>query len=244
VQLFAEYLEGNADSAALNGIDLRKFIGVTGLYAPQFSTVGGLRTLLNLINANPDSEAQVTLTVHAANGQVLGNPVTLTLPRNGQLKSDLEAIFQTETAVRNATGWIEVQSSVDRVVGTVTFTSADGVLLSTFELSGVPLGHFVLPLVAEDGTYQTQISLLNANSPQVEATLELWTGAGTLDRTAVVRLAPGTTVISSLSEYFPNLGPRLSGYVRIRSTQPIHAFSQVSDRALHFLAAVPPISFP
>ena len=56
--LFTEYYSSTRDNAALNGIDVYKYAGVTRLYSPQFANIGSFKTYLSLINANPDQDAR------------------------------------------------------------------------------------------------------------------------------------------------------------------------------------------
>jgi hypothetical protein len=242
--LFTEFFGRGKDAGALNGIDVEKYSGVTRLYAPQFAITSGFNSLLNLINANQNNDAQLTLVLHAPDGRVLGKPQALTLPKGAQIKDDLNNIFQQDPAVQNTTGWVEIQSSVDRVVGAISFTNSDGTFLTSFELSGTPLTHFVFPMSAEDSTYQTGIAILNSNDQPAAVTMELWQPEGRLERSAILELSPGTRTALYLSDYFPGLTPHLVGNIRIHSDQPLHSFSLINDRSFHFLSAVPAIPFP
>jgi hypothetical protein len=242
--LFTEFFGRGNDAGALNGIDVEKYSAVTKVYAPQFAITSGFNTLLNLINANPDDDAQVNLVLHAPDGRVIGTPRALALPKGAQLKDDLKNIFQQDPSVQNTTGWLEILSSVDRVVGAISFTDSDGTFLTSFELSGTPLTHFVFPMAAEDSTYQTGIAILNSNDQSATVTMELWKPEGVLERSATLKLSPGTRTALYLSDYFPGLTPRLVGNIRIRSDQPVHSFSLMNDRSFHFLSAVPAIPFP
>ena len=242
--MFTEVFAATRDGGTLNGVEVGKFAGVTTVYAPFFSTAGGSKTFLNLINANPFYDAQITLTLHGADGQILTAPVTQMLDLNSQLKDDIENIFLHDPAILNKTGWLEIAASVDKVLGTISYSDVNSVTFTSLELSGAPLTHFFFPIIAEDSTYQTRISLLNAGSKTATAIVELWGPGGTLDRTTTVTLAPGSLTTQFLSGYFPNLDPRLIGNVRVRSDQPIHGSATLSDRSNNFITAVPAMVFP
>jgi len=242
--LFTEYYSSTRDNAAMNGIDVNKYAGVTRLYAPQFANLGSFRTYLNLINANPDQDAQVTIKLHAPDGHVLGDSLFFTIPRNAKLRGDLNDLFARNPAARNAQGWLEVLSSADRLVGTITYNNSADTYLTSFELSGTPLTRFVFPLTTEDTEYQTAIAILNANDVTATVTAELWNPNGSIDRTAVLTLLPHTRTAQYLSDLFPGMQPRLSGNIRVRSDQPVHAIGLINDRDLNFIAAVPAIPYP
>ncbi len=241
---FTEIFNMGKTGAALNGINAEKYAGVTKLYSAQFAITPSFQTSLNLINANADNDATVTITLHGPDGAVLSTPVTRQLARNAQFKDDLWTIFKNDPSLENTTGWIEITSSVDRLVGTITFTDPDGLFTAAFEFSGVPSDHFLFPMAAEDAIYQTAIALLNSGNEQANVQLELWGEDGTLDRSSSITLAPGSRTALYLADYFPGLEPRLVGNIRIRSDRPLHGFSILNDRDLNFLCAIPPIPFP
>ncbi len=242
--LNTEYFGTGTGSGMMNGIDVSKFIGVKSLYAPQFANTPGFKSYLNLINANTDADATVTIILHDPNGRILGTPLTAVIPTNGQIRYDINILFDFDPAIQNATGWVEIQSNVDRVVGTISFTNDNNDFLTTFALSGTPLSHFVFPMAAEDSTYETGIALLNTNDQAANVTLELWGPLGHLDRTSNITIAPHAHTALYLAGYFPNLIPRLVGNIRVRSDKPLHSLGLVNDRDYHFIAAVPPIPFP
>jgi hypothetical protein len=231
-------------AASLNGIDVNKYAGITTIYSPQFVTLPGYRTVLNLINANTESSAVVTITLHAPDGKILGTPVKGLLPIGAQVKDDIMSIFGYDPAVGNQTGWVEVTSSVDKIVGSISFMDPSLSFLATTELSGTGSRRILFPMAANNSQYQTSITLLNAGSKTANVQLELWGAGGTLDRAAMVTLLPGSRVARYLSEYFPGMFDRMVGNVRIRSDQPLHSFSLINDPNLNFLCAVPPVFLP
>ena len=242
---FSETYGGTGDIGMINGIEVSKYAGITKLYSPQFANTPAFSTRLNLINANTNNkDAQVTITLHGPDGKVLGTPLDLTIPRNGQLEDNIDNIFANDPAIKNATGWLEVDSSIDQVVGTVTFTDADSVILTSLELSGNPRTNLVFPIVAEDATYETGVALLNTNSSAANVTVELWGPNGTINRSTTISVAPGTRTAEFLSDFFPGLSALLVGNIRVHSDQPIHSFGLMMDRDLNFVLAIPAVPFP
>jgi hypothetical protein len=241
--MFSEFY-GNASSlAALNGIDMSKYSGITSLYSPQFAMVFGFTTILNVINGNT-SAAGITITLHDPTGNAIGKPASLTLLPGAQLKGDLATIFQHDPAIQNVTGWLEVDSTVDLVVGTISFTNASETFLSSFELQGTPLADFILPLAAIDSTYHTAMALLNTGGGTASVDVELWAQDGTMTRAATLNLAPGSRTSLYLDQVLPNLGSVLVSNIRIHSTLPLFAFSLIHDSGLNFIVSMPPIAFP
>jgi len=235
--------DGGKDTS-VNAIDVDDFSGITRIYSPLFVFSPPYMTLVNVINANGDSGAIVTLTLHAANGATLGSPKTTILRPNAQLKGNLWQIFGYDPVLQNQSGWLEVSSSVDRVVGTLSLTDSENDFLVTFQLSGIPLQRFVYPLVSEDSTFGTGIALLNDGDQPAHVELELWSVEGTLDQSQSITLNPGTRISMLTSQLFPGMQPRRSGNVRVYSDQPLHGMGTMFDWELHFILSVPPVSIP
>lgn len=238
-----EYFGSAKTGAMLNGIEVGDYAGVNRLYAPQVANTDMFKTRLNLINANPVADATVTLTWFTEYGPPLCAPVTLLLPRNAQIKDDLARLFGYDVATRNASGYLQVESATDRIVGTVTYVNPHGEFLTSAVLP-LASNRFAFPLAAEDDTYQTGFALLNSNDDAAHVTLELWKPDGTLDRSTSFSLAGRARTALYLRDDFPGLEARTTGNVRVRSDRPLHALSLVNDRELHFVAAVPAIPYP
>jgi WD40 repeat protein len=235
--MFTEVYGGAQSSATLNGVEVPS--GVTALYGPIIPLTQASTTVLNLINGNSES-ADVTLWLHHADGSMLGEPVTKVLFAGAQLKSDLSNLF----ADFGKAGWLEVRSSADQVVATLTVSGANERFLATYALSGTPMDRFLFPVAAADSSFQTGVALLNAGDSAASVTVELWWPGGSLDRSASFSLQPGACLARYLDELFPGLEARVVGNIRIQSDRPLHAVSVMHDRGYSFLAAIPAISFP
>jgi hypothetical protein len=200
--------------------------------------------LLNIINGNQDSEALVVIRLHAPDGSVLATSEYWLLAKNAQLKGNLWDLFGNTLSLMDRTGWIEISSSVDRIVGTVSFMDSEDTFRTSVELSGTPTSRFVFPLVSEDDTYRTEISFLNSGDQTANALLELWGPEGTLDAFVSLSLPPNRQVTGYLSDIFPGMQPHSTGNVRIRSDQPLHSLAILSARDLKFISAEPLVPYP
>jgi hypothetical protein len=242
--LFTEIFSHGGAKSSINGIDMEKHAGIKKIYSPQFKISSSYETLVNIINGNQENSADVTLSLHAPDGTSLSDPVKWTIPKNGQVKGNLWSLFAKKPDLLDQTGWLEVSSSVDGIVGTVSLTNSDNAFLATWELSGVPLSHFVFPLVSEDSVYETEISLLNSGDQAASVKLEFWKLDGTMDASTTVALPPHTQKSDTVSNLFSGIGSYPTANVRIISDQPIHSCEILSDRKLRFMSAVPPVPFP
>ena len=240
--LFTALTGDKKSLAALNGIDVNQYVGVSKIYSPQFAVLPGFITILNIINGSAE-DAEITVRLHTADGGVAATLKQL-VPHGGQLKGDLLALFDEIGDLRNSSGWIEVESSNDQVLGTVTFTDTDGGFASTFELRGKGETSFIFPTIGQNDSYTTGIALLNPNDATATVTLELWGPGGTVDRSVTFTLAPRSNSSRYLDSYFAGLEPRDAGNIRVRSNQPLWGLALISDRKLSFASAVPAIPMP
>ena len=244
--MFREHRGATAARIGIKGIDVDQFTGVTSIYSPRFVTLENDRTVLSLINANQDSDATVTITLYDSNGNILGTPVIQELPSNYQLNDDLVHIFQNDPEVIGQEGWIEVSSTVDQIVGSISFGQTGGNIQTVFELSGTPVDDFIVPLAAENSDYHTDISLLNASDQTAAVRVELWGAAGGTNPEQVrdITLLPHNRVEGFLSDYFPGESDRLYGYIRVVSDQPLYSYSILWDSDFEFGCSMPPIPVP
>jgi len=229
---------------AINGIDVGKFEDITTLYSPRFLTLMTDRTVLNLINASDQGDATVSITLRATDGTILAEKTTI-LPMTHQINDDLMNLFEGDPEIQGREGWIEVSSDVDKIVGTVSFIDDQNAVLTTHELSGIPLEEFVFPLAAEDNLdYMTELSLLNPHSQPTNVAIEYRGPDGTVLHSTSFELGAETQRSGSLGDYFGTPMDRLYGYIYIRSGLGLHGISILKDRNNEFACAVPPIPVP
>ncbi len=242
--MFRQILGANARRIGTNGIDVDRFEGITEMYAPYFITKSPFRTQLNLINANEDMDAVVTVLLRDFDGNILGEPVSIQLPANNQINGDLIEIFNDDPDILEQEGWLEVQSNVDRIVSSVSLGKIGGNVLTVFELSTLPLSEFVFPLSSENDEFRTEIALLNSTGQSASVQIELWGMDGILDDSTAINLQANASVNGFLGDYFSATFDRLYGYVRIVSSQPVHAHSILWGLDEEFACGMPPIPIP
>jgi hypothetical protein len=233
-------------TASIYGLDIDKNVGVTRLYSPYFVISSAKETLLNIVNGNQDSESLVTIKLYSKDGQVLATSQSWLLAMNAQLKGNLWELFGKAINLRNQTGWIEIISSKDQLVGAVSFKDVEDLKYRTSaELSGKAIERFLYPIISEDVTYQTEIFLLNSGGQASNAIVELWsTEGGSPKASTTVSLLPGKQYSGYLRDLFPGMQPQTTGNIRIRSDQPLHSLAILSAKDLKFISAEPPVPYP
>jgi hypothetical protein len=160
------------------------------------------------------------------------------------LKGNLTDIFGNDPKVQNQTGWIEISSSVDKIVATESITNSDNTFLTSYEMSGIPMSRFIFPFISQDSEFATGIGLLNTSDQTANIKLELWGTNGSLDQSATLAIAPHTRISKILGEVFPGMQPHRAGNLRVQSDQPIYGMGALFDAAFHFMANVSPVALP
>jgi hypothetical protein len=106
------------------------------------------------------------------------------------------------------------------------------------------MSRFLYPLISEDASFQTEISLLNSSLQAAAVQLELWGPDGTLDAFVSVSMAPLTSMSKPLSQLFPGMQPHRPGNVRIRSSEPIYSHATLYTPDMTFIATEEPVPYP
>lgn len=251
--LFTEFYNDGVPNAteAIKALDINRYAGVKTIVAPQFATVPGFSDTLNLINANVET-ANVTVTFHGADGTVLWQ-FQKAFKRGEQLKGELNDLFNNppsdvttvvaDPSVLSTSGWLQVDSDQDEILGTLTFRGDNDQFITSTELSGAPLSKFLFPVVSQNDTYQTGLALLNNNQSPAQVTLELWdTDGNMIASTSPMTLAPKARTVAYLDALFPGMDPIMTGNVRVRSDQPLNGFAVVNNPGFTFLLTMQPIA--
>ena len=71
--LFRQRTGPTGQRITLDGINVENYKGVIDIFAPYFVTKSPDRTILNLINANEDEDATVTIVLHGFDQQSTGH---------------------------------------------------------------------------------------------------------------------------------------------------------------------------
>lgn len=249
--VFSNELFNNGKSVELiKGINRKNYVGVTKLYAPQWATVTGWKTTLNLINGNL-AEADVTITFHGGDDTILWR-AEKHFGIGEQLRSELTALFTqppsgfyvtvSDPSFLNAAGWLEVESSQDQILGLLSFTATDDHFAASYELTGTPLTQFVFPLASQNDFYQTGLALLNPNSDTANVTLEIWGMDGNIIASAPLTLGPQSRTAAYLNSLFPGMDPLFMGNLRVRSDKSLCGFALINDPTYSMVLAMTPVA--
>lgn len=160
----------------------------------------------------------------------------LNLPASSQQSRLLE---EFDPALKNFQGWIELRSTnVDAASMFLNLTSGTGGFAGSSSSPKSTAFLFPQSRVPADGDFI--FALVNNNGKAAQVDLRWRTSAGViLERQRV--LPPQQSLIGSVLETFPEASPQqvASGYLEVRSTQPLSAYQQ-RKTAAHLLGQRPP----
>jgi hypothetical protein len=199
-------------------------------YIPAYISGNGNWIGLGLKNLSQQSSAAVTVTVFSQSGTELTRE-TITIPKNGQ-KAKPIAIDLT------AKGWLKLVSSTP-LAGLCFLGTSDGYMADIPVVSKAET-FLVIPLIAQDDSWDTKILVCNPNETATTLTLIYKSPDGQeLGRQSYPLKAWGSSIYP-LSESFSNLLP-LSGSIQLQATPGITAFALYSNTKTpngHYFAGI------
>jgi hypothetical protein len=219
------------------------------LFAPQFAVGGGWWTRLALLNADPAAAADVVLTAfYTVGGAPLSTEVTLRLNPGEKRAADVQQLFGLAPGGGILGGWIRVRCSRSLVQGAVLYGNDSGAYLSAQPLERTALKRMLFGHVASGPAggidYFTGLALLNPADAQASVWVTVHDPSGAVLRTtaAPILLAPGQRLSQMITDYFPDLGPTLGGWIEVQADQGLLGYVLFGDTGLQFLSAVPPMA--
>ena len=223
---------------SVDAINMAKYESVREIYSPRFVIDDERTTRLNVINGNEDA-AEITLELFSDSGDLIASK-THSVAGNAQINGILTDVLGN-SGLGNSHGWIKVSSTMEQIVGIVTFISHDQKQLGSFELSGNPLERFIFPLVSENNDFETELSFLNTGSATASLELTLWDVNGNSSSPKTITLPPGENVYGTVLSLFET---RLdTGNVRVLSSQPIHGIGEIKAKSGRFTTPVPAMEY-
>ena len=223
--------------------------GSTQLYSPQYVVGGPWHSRLSVVNLD-SVPGNVTLRFIRDDAVQIGSTRTLSIPAKGKLLVDDPNFFEFNPQSLGGEvvqGYIEIISSDVRMAGNVVFGDPEGISFSTaLPLVSELQDSILFSHVASDDTFFTGLAILNPNTTDVLATVDLHGSDGRREATVTTIIPARQRKSQLLTEYFPHLvgESRSSGYVRVTTSQAVASFSLFGTKDLSVLSAVPPQELP
>jgi hypothetical protein len=182
-----------------------------------------------------EAKAEVTYTALASDGMLVSgedidNPGNLLLnPMQQHARFDTE-IFGFGLERSAPKGWIEVTSNGSEVGGFYSIFDSKLSHMDAASLGVSPLTNLILPEIEANG--YTLMDIVNSNPEAVEARIDLMSADGAV-RGSFTHLIDGrgALVAELFRDLFGGIEPQASDYVRISSSNGLHAFQLMQKDA-------------
>jgi hypothetical protein len=235
-----EFMQSFGDVSSLTGQD--SAMGATTLYSPQYVTGDPWRTRLSVINLD-SQPGTVSMQLMDDNGVVMGTTRTVPIAANGKLYIDDPEFFTPLLAGAITMGYLKIQSDGVRLAGSTVFGDSSGQSFS----AALPLidnlqDSVLYSHIASNEQYFTGIAMVNPNAVDATVYLYIIAADGNPIYTKEDFLPAMQKKSKLLTEFFPALAWQnlTSGYILIKSSQPIASFSLFGTNSLSVLSAIPP----
>jgi hypothetical protein len=205
------------------------------LYFPRFATSPGTPgavdnsefTGIAVVNLDPSAVATLTFTAYDKAGALIAgegitNPAVRTLAAGAQMAVVDFQIFGAAITGKSPTGWIKVDSTVQRVVGFFLVFNGSLTVLDGADVSGSTMSSFVLPEIEEAGL--TQVHVANPNTEAAALNFELLNKDGIQRAVSSRSVRANGAVAESVTELFPGVGAAGSDYIRATSDKGVVGF--------------------
>ena len=188
--------------------------------------IAGTGQYTGLAVSNPSSSAaSITFTAYQADGTLAAgtgvqNPVTLSIPAGGQLAKQFGEIFGGSGSFN---GWVQASSASSGLTG--YFLNGNTALTDLDGAATVgAASDLMLPIAIEDGTADTEITIVNANPETAAAVVTVYGLDGTgVIQTANVSVAGLGLVRQTLSSLMGAGDYSAASHIRIQSALPLNA---------------------
>ncbi len=183
------------------------------LFFPHFAVGGHYSTQVGIVNTSSSSTA-LRLSAFDGNGNLIGSVDSVTLAAGGQLVKTITELFGIPADGPLQTGYLIAQSDQPGIMGFTDFRYADGERNADASIPAdstpsrrLLFSHIAHGVSAGTGVpYQTGIALLNPFGTDIEFTIRVYDGAGTLVAQAEKTIGPHQKLAKYLSYPIEGVG--------------------------------------
>jgi glucose/arabinose dehydrogenase len=226
-----------ADASGLNGQDATA--GAKTLYAPQYVSGGGYRSTLSIVNLDPVA-GNLDLRLFADDGAQIGGTRTVTVSGNGKVYVDDPAFFKDADG-RVLQGCVQISSSRLHLAGSVVFSAVGrNGFSAALPLSAKFGRNLFFSQVASNDRYFTGIAVINPQSADATASVEVRGQDGSLIASDTFTIRAHGRKSALLTQYFPAfVGQDIHlGSIRMSSDSDLAAYVLFGTNDLTALSAI------
>jgi hypothetical protein len=226
--------------AGLGGQDADK--GAAILYSTQYVIGGSYHSTVSIINLESKPGA-VTLRFFGEDAIQLGGSRTIPIEGYGKISIDDADFFGKPPEEEMLQGYLEIQSDGIRLTGSVVLSdSGRGKFSAALPLAAELHNTMLFGYVASDPEDFTGLAILNPQTGEVVATIDLHAADGTIVASTTERIPAKQRRSRLLTKIFPTLSTQnlRSGYIRLSADKPVAAHVMVGKHNLSAVSPVPP----
>ncbi len=223
------------------GMNAVKQSTATKMYSAQLAHGSNIVTNLRLVNTQTFSR-RVTLTAIGDNGDHIADAVQVDIPGLQIYSADLGTIFGLDDQ-GVTTGSLVVESDGPGIIGDIIFAEGDTLEYAmSLPLQDQLFKEAVFNHIANLPTVFTGFAFFNPGTATATVLIEAIGTDGTKVAEIILVLDPGKRIARTLTDpdVWPAFPTQSGGFIRIRSDQPIAGQQLFGDKALRYMAAIPP----
>ena len=211
-------------------------------YSAQLAHGMNIVTNLRLVNTS-SSTRNVTLSAIGDDGTPVADPVTVAIPSKQIYSADLGTLFGLESEGVITTGSLVVDSDGNGIIGDIIFADGDTLKYAmSLPLQDRLFQEAVFNHISNLPTVFTGFAFYNPGEETATVLIEAIGTDGEKVAEKTLILDPGERIARTLTD--PDIWPAFpiqsGGYIKIQSDQPIAGQQLFGDRALRYMAAIPP----
>ncbi len=217
--------------------------GLATLFFPQLAVLGPLQSQLVIVNYG-DEPAILTIYAHKPDGtlydgeNLMLNPVAEVLQPGQALRRDLAELFGF-FGDESLQGWLEVESSVQEVNGSISYSiPAIGSLAAVSSVAQGSRGAIFSHIATASGFF-TGVAILNPAALVANYQIIALRPNGTLLGSYSSILAPGQRVSMLIDEFIGAAAGQAGGLILVRSDIPVFLTSLFGNQGTGVLANIP-----
>ncbi len=214
----------------------------THFVQPHCEFNGTYKTLLVLANTNsdPNTKKQVIFKRHKTTGEVIGNPITLTLEKSQTASLTVETLFQIKSGEPTSAGWVEADVAGGQVImHAIAVDSSHGAAGSSAIGAG-ETGSLSMPFYVENDGYWTGLAIANPGSARVTVDITAYSDKGdVLGKANGIILEPYNSKTQTVHQWLPDMVLPSTGQIMITASGTVNLLAYFGTNDGGALAAIP-----
>ena len=202
---------------------------------PHFTTVG-FDPVLVLTNPTT-SPVTARVTLFADTGAAVASARSFTIPANGSISADAVSIAQ-RPVTPTVNGWLRIESQSTALNGYLILDGGRAMTAIPFQTDA--FDRMIYPQMSETADLYTGLVFVNTGATPAKLNISLVRADGTTFAEQNLDIPANSKYSGLLHDIISDAAGKSSGYVVVRSSQPIYAAGILGANNRAFVASMPP----